>query len=562
VTNAGETHGLVASPDSAAEAAPRRISVGEALRGALASRGLLAAFVVAGVVLRVAQYAVNRSFWADESWLALNIVQRSLGGLSGSLGFNQAAPIGFLAVEKVAGAVFGYSEYALRVFPLLCGIAALPAFVWLARRIVSPPAAAFAVLLLSVSDALIYYSSELKPYETDVLAAVLITAAGVELVRDRRPGDRRAVYVAAAIGLVALPFSFAAAFIAVSVAATLAAALFLERRWRGWNAVAVVAVMTLAALALAAFAASRVRHVRQSFEGSGSRFMGVSGSSSPLHAVNVFATDLAAGLGLPQARPWNQIEKVAFVCMLLGAVVLIRRQWKHAALLLLPFVLVFAAAGVHVYPLLVRTVLFLLPVVALLIAEGVTAVGRLVPHRLGVVAAVAVAALLAAGPVSLAATHLVHPRKHEEIKPVLEYMRREWRPGDVLYVHFGAQYALLYYEECGCLDLASPRTGGELWPLRAVPMGGTQESPAARSRASTVVVGRYHGNDQSAYFRELPTARHARRVWFLYTHLSGDSQVAVADALLRRLATLGTRVDGIDRPGAHAYAYRLEPTGK
>jgi hypothetical protein len=276
-----------------------------------------------------------------------------------------------------------------------------------------------------------------------------------------------------------------------------------------------------------------------------------------LHAINVLGTDLAAALGLPQGRPYNQVEKLALVCMLIGALALVRRNWKHACMLLLPFALVFVASAAHAYPLLLRTLLFLLPAVALLIAEGVAVLVRRAPRRLGVAAAVAVLGLLSAGPVSLSATHLVHPRKHEEIKPVIEYVRRHWRQGDVLYVHFGAQYALLYYTECGCLDLTRPGTTRPLWPLHPLAGGATQESPAALSESPTVIVGRYLGDTPRPYLADLDRVRHARRVWFLYTHLSGSGQVAVLDAMLRDLPRLGRRVGGIDRRGAHAYLFRL-----
>ncbi len=44
-----------------------------------------------GVALRLAQYLANRSLWLDESYIALNIVQRSFSQLLQPLDFNQAA---------------------------------------------------------------------------------------------------------------------------------------------------------------------------------------------------------------------------------------------------------------------------------------------------------------------------------------------------------------------------------------------------------------------------------------------------------------------------------------
>src|SRR5438132_4168306 len=83
---------------------------------ALCSRELLVVLVGIGIALRVAQYAANRSLWVDEAWVALNLIERPLSGLTTHLSFNQAAPIGFLLVERIVAKLLGFSEYALRLF--------------------------------------------------------------------------------------------------------------------------------------------------------------------------------------------------------------------------------------------------------------------------------------------------------------------------------------------------------------------------------------------------------------------------------------------------------------
>jgi len=109
-----------------------------------------------GVALRLAQYLANRSLWLDESYIALNIVQRSFSQLFGPLDYHQVAPIGFLLIEKVAVQAFGNTEYALRLFPLFSGIVALLLLYKLASWYLAPRATIIALGLFSIADPLIY----------------------------------------------------------------------------------------------------------------------------------------------------------------------------------------------------------------------------------------------------------------------------------------------------------------------------------------------------------------------------------------------------------------------
>ncbi len=87
-----------------------------------ASNKLLMIIILFGIILRLGQYLFNRSLWLDESYLTLNIINKSFSQLLLPLDYDQAAPIGFLIVEKVIVGIFGNNEYALRLFPLLSGI--------------------------------------------------------------------------------------------------------------------------------------------------------------------------------------------------------------------------------------------------------------------------------------------------------------------------------------------------------------------------------------------------------------------------------------------------------
>src|SRR5437588_10929378 len=68
------------------------------------------AIVLAGCGIRAASLFVGRALWIDEAMLANNIVNRDFGGLMRPLAHDQAAPRGFLFVEKAMTLVLGKGD--------------------------------------------------------------------------------------------------------------------------------------------------------------------------------------------------------------------------------------------------------------------------------------------------------------------------------------------------------------------------------------------------------------------------------------------------------------------
>src|SRR5215211_3311084 len=121
-------------------------------------------FMALGTALRVLEYVANRSLSIDESYLALNLIEKSPSELYRGLDFNQAAPIGFLEAEKLTIAIFGRDEYALRLLPLLASILAMLVFYRVAQKLLPPLAATTAVAAFALLDPLVYYSATAKQY--------------------------------------------------------------------------------------------------------------------------------------------------------------------------------------------------------------------------------------------------------------------------------------------------------------------------------------------------------------------------------------------------------------
>ena len=182
-----------------------------------------------GVILRLVQYLRNRSLWLDEAQLALNITHRSYAGLLRPLDYHQGAPVGFLLLEKMAIRSLGGSEYALRLLPLVAGLVSLFLFYKMAKESIRPGAVPIAVGLFVISPSLIYYSSEVKQYSTDVACALVIYS--IALVG--RPSEW-STYRITALGLVgaaATWISHPSVFVLAGIGATAAAVFLVRKQW-------------------------------------------------------------------------------------------------------------------------------------------------------------------------------------------------------------------------------------------------------------------------------------------------------------------------------------------
>ena len=118
--------------------------------------------------------------WDDESFLCVNFIHRSYAELLKPLDSHHVAPILFLWVERTAVWLFGYSELALRLFPLACSIAGVFLFRRVASKLLSGTALLLAVAVFAVSYPGIRYAAEAKQYGSDMFVSLAVLALVIE----------------------------------------------------------------------------------------------------------------------------------------------------------------------------------------------------------------------------------------------------------------------------------------------------------------------------------------------------------------------------------------------
>lgn len=490
--------------------------------------------IAAGALLRVFQWLGGRSLWLDEIMLSRNVLDRGWTELLGTpLHFNQVAPAGFLALQKLAVTLFGDGELALRAVPLLASFASLFLFWRVARRFLGGWVLVGALGSFAASSALLWYSSEAKQYSTDVAATLAVLLLALRLYD--RQGDLRRAAVAAAIGgplvLLSQPALLSAAGQGIALVL-----VHLRRRPRSaWGPILIVGAGWGAGALLATALSLRALspETRDYMQGFWSRsFLPAPWAS---HDALFWLPRTVRGLLELYLTYWgaeDPIRRGAVVVLgyLAAAGLLVLpfgRRPPGYFLLTVPIVAALAASAAHLLPFRHRVAIWAVPFFLIAAFAVIQALGARLPRF----PAAGVALLLGlAVPVLSFALSPRLPWSSEDLRPVLERLVRERREGDVLYVYYGARQALEFY---------GPRLGLRDW-----------------------TAGECHRRETRAYFSELDAFRGEPRIWFVWTHAIprfGEPEAirSYLSAIGRERARLDAPSGGSGEDGAQALLYDL-----
>jgi hypothetical protein len=134
---------------------------------------------LAGAGILIYWTSTARPLWVDEEMLLLNVRDRGFAQLAGALWLDQSAPLGWLALERLALLTLGTGERAVRLLTVLFGIGTLFTGVWIGRRWMSPAGATVLVLLCALGEWIVFFTLELKHYSSDTFWALFLPALAV-----------------------------------------------------------------------------------------------------------------------------------------------------------------------------------------------------------------------------------------------------------------------------------------------------------------------------------------------------------------------------------------------
>jgi hypothetical protein len=478
-----------------------------------------------GAMLRLAQYLSNRSLWLDESKLALNIINRSFVQLLKPLDYAQGAPLGFLMLERSAVQVLGPGEYALRFFPFLAGVISLLLFYQLAKQSVSSRAVTIALGLFALSAPLIYFSSEAKQYSGDMAIALLLLLSAIYCASHKLTLWRATIF--GLLGAASIWFSHPAVFVLAGVGMSSAWPCRGDERWSRIGTFSIA--FTLWGLSFGICYQLFLRHLNADH--------GLldywNYSFPPSHLFSVAAVEWFTSnfFGIFQYPVGLELSGIAAFAFLVGCFAMVSHKRQELSILLSPILVALVAAWAHKYPFNGRLLLFAVPALLLIIAEGVDWI-RCKTAEEPVIGA-CLFAVLFFNPLLFSSYHLVKPSLREEIKPVMNYVDAHARAGDLLYIHCDATPAFRYY---------TPRFRFSNVYFNE---GAFPRNPDDSLRTYESDVNQLPGD---------------RRVWVLFSLGVSDAAANEEKLFLYFMDKRGTRVDHFESVGAATYLYDLNST--
>ncbi len=379
--------------------------------------------------------------------------------------------------------------------------------------------------LFAVSGHLIYYSSEVKQYSTDVMIALLLFWITV-YIQSKELLTRRVVLLLGLSGGIAIWFSHPSIFVLAGGALSLTYSGVGRREWGSFRrfcpAYLIWAISFMILYAFSLRILINQEGLLGYWAGGFMPFPPVSKSDIKWYwdtFIHLFSE--------PVVMRFPGIAALAF---LVGCGSLFMKRRDKFYLFFSPIIAALLASSMHKYPFNGRLILFLVPSLFIFMAEGIAKImvsTRTTSKMLGI----ALIALLFADPMMNAAGRIVKPYTREEIRAVLDYVARQQKQEDLFYLYHYSIHAFRYYSDRYSFKSSHIRFG--ISSLR----------------------------DWNQYVKDLNSLRGNKRVWILFSHVLPPTWKGIGvdeeKFFIYHLDNIGKKLDSFKSEGAAAYLYDL-----
>ncbi len=511
-----------------------------------------------GVILRLVHFLENRSLWSDEASLALDVICSSFSEV---LQFIQIFPeqpkcsyLFYLAVKAVTG-IFGDSEMVLRLIPLVSGILAIPLFYRIVRRFMDPLTVTIALTFFIFSDFLIYYAAELRQYSSDMLLTLIM----YDIYLKDRVWTKGYVLGLIVFGMAVIWGSFSGSLVLISLGILYFIDGMVQRK-KDWRQIVLLTLVfgynfyLVYEIAIKPMTGSD--YLLNAIQGGF-----IQGSILTVEALHWIKE---AWLNMVRAPLGLQWPAVGLTLILMGAVITYSRDRRIGTVLLLPLILCFVCSLFKKYPFFGRHLLFMTPILIILIAQAIGYLMKL-PRSFGVLGVLLWGVLLW-HPVQTVITLAGEGRGFEEMRPVMQYFKKNYRPSDAIYMNSTGQFPYWYY--VALLDVELPRERTKIWRDQEVyghKVGRFWEYFLDDQPVPKIALRyKYDYYSRDGYFRhpDYDIENHPPeanpRTWVILSHISPAVQAFILDYFESR----GELIDRFEGEDSFVYLYDLSANQK
>ncbi|CAN5599963.1 hypothetical protein BH23BAC1_BH23BAC1_09000 [soil metagenome] len=484
---------------------------------------LFAYFLIAlGFIFSIFQFAYNRSLWLDEASLALNIIDKSPAELLKPLDFNQVAPILYLQITKLFSILIPDSEYGLRLFSLICYLLSLILIYKLSNILIKNKYVRLLTLAFFVFNPLIlYFSNEVKQYMGDVFVVVLflfLTLKSYLKIRIK-------YIIISIIGAICIFLSNITIVIMIGVGLSLFYLDFIKYR-----RIKIKYFISLTLVWLVSFTFYYFLFI----DGHPTKEIMVNywNNSNAFLPANPFRIEFYLFSFQKLKMISNHINifpniiylNVFLFCSLTLAALwtlLTKKKWDIILILFIPILVHLLLSAFQLYPFHLRLILYTFPLFFIVLPIGLEAVinrSFFLYPKLSKVIILSVIILMG---LSFFNTEL--PIKNEEIKQAIDFIERNKKAEDKIYIYYGARRSFEYYTKSGFVHFNNHITFGS--------------SSRAKKQDYLEEIYKLEGD-----------------YWFLFSHVAKDEETYI----IYSLDSLGfMRKNSFMTTGASAYLYEI-----
>lgn len=474
---------------------------------------------ISGLLLRIYFYLINRSLWFDEALLGLNIIQRDFLGFFKPLDFNQSAPIGFLLLEKLLIIISSPRDYILRIIPLIAGILSVAFIVFVAKQYSSGLGLLIIVGLFSFSWNLIYYSSELKQYSSDVFLSLVLLYIFKNYTQNKSNKNLIKIGI---VGTICIWFSHPSIFILASIGI----AIFINSLYTKniqkqiWWLIAIGGLWCINLLI--------IYNVSLKYSASNNQLITYwKDFFAPIPSynnLNWYYRNLSNILSDSANLPATFITVGLIILGILY--ILINRKYMEFIVLFLPFLITLIASSLRLYPVYGRLLLYYSPFIYIYLGNGFELI-RLsfnkINKYIGIFVSLLLVAYFFANPIKTDYKNTLYPPKGEHIKPLLSYLQNHIRQNDRIYAYCGAYPATEFY------------------------------APFYRIDSTRIYKGIWSRQDPEKYLDDVALLKGYSRVWIIFSHIYDSEDKIILDYLQK----IGVEKRSFSAYGTSLYLFDL-----